>query len=117
MIFDTPLWEFLEEIIDSNISRTARISGSSVRRTFCKRNEVKQLYGIIMAIENTYGNENRNLRTHLNRLKHRYKENYPQIGMERFIFLRNNLNPTKEQLVILCDMLRERFVNLLAEVN
>ena len=69
-----------------------------------------------MAIENTDGNENRNLRVHLKRLKRRYGENYPAIGIERFCFLRNNLKPTKEQLVVLCDMLRERFVRLIDQV-
>ncbi len=61
---------------------------------------------MIIRIENTYGNNTREIRTHLNHLAKLYGK-VKKLGQRRFQALKVACNPTLEELQTLCEILVE----------
>jgi hypothetical protein len=64
-----------------------------------------QFYGLVIQIENSYGNDTRNLRE---RIKLRFGE-IRGMGLDRFETLWRAFNPSIEEIQQICEILRETF--------
>jgi hypothetical protein len=69
-----------------------------------------QFYGLVIQIENSFGNDTRNLREHYKSIKLQFGE-IRGMGLDRFETLWRALNPSIEEIRQICDILHETFKN------
>jgi hypothetical protein len=96
-IFNNEFFGLLKNIVNRNL-----INRQKERATTIK--ELQQFYGIMILLENTYGNNNRSLRKHLKSVFDQFGK-IKKLGQDRFQLLRLALVPTIDELNSLCDIL------------
>lgn len=101
-VLSDDIWILLLAIINRNISQSSG-EGQKRQGRISSLPEVKKFYAIQVAIENTYGNDCRSLRKHHQVIKSKYASFPTGLGVARFELLRSCLNPTKEELVEICN--------------
>lgn len=115
-IFDARVWEMMALIINRNIVRNIN-QGTKRRPRLTTIREVKQFYAVEMKMENSYGNDTRDIKKHFIKVKNN-SLHYPNgLGATRFLCLKRNLVPTSAEIHQLCDILRETCSNAIAEVR
>lgn len=73
--------------------------------------EIKKFYAIQMALENSWGNSNRNLRNHIGTLKQKYS-NWPRgFGVDRIRALRGAMILSIDELQDISNRLHKKFVD------
>ena len=96
-IIDVRVWDLLVRIINRNLVRTTNQSTKRRPRQTTNK-EVKQFYAVEMKMENSYGNDTRNIKKHFQKVKSDCPY-YPNgLGATRFLLLKRNLIPTSEEI-------------------
>jgi hypothetical protein len=94
--------------VNTNIKRGQNHTNPKWYNRSITLSELKQYYGIIMEIESTYGNDNKNLRKHHQDIKAKYlQKNIKVMGIDRFERIRSSLVPTVFELQKLSNLLGE----------
>jgi len=78
------IWSILVEAVNTNLYINQTIHKIDKRRKPTSIQELQQFYGIIILMENTYGNNTQDCRTHFFILKKTYENIWPSIGIDRF---------------------------------
>jgi hypothetical protein len=111
------LWTILVTTVNRNLSQTQ--SSASSKRHSTKAVTVQQLiqfYGILIYIENTYGNDNTLLRSHFNAVRSRFGK-IKGLGVDRFEALWRAFNPSIGELKAICDILHQTFTSFVESVH
>ena len=72
--------------------------------------ELLSFYGIMMAMENTWGNDVKNMRAHFASVKQRYRA-VKKLGWDRFSALLSACTPSFEQLRQICALLNSTAIS------
>jgi hypothetical protein len=109
------------QILVNSINRSLAIGSSlSTKQQWSRHSttvdEVIHFYGVTILLENTYGNDKRDLRKHL-------KDIYQKFGsirgldMDRYTTLRSAFNPSIDEILEICSLLRAMFVEYVDNVE
>jgi hypothetical protein len=111
------VWNILVTAVNRNLSSNQ--SSLSKKRYSLKMATMEQsiqFYGLVIQIENSYGNDTRNLREHYKNIKLQFGE-IRGMGLDRFETLWRTFNPSIEEIQQICDILHETFNNYLEHVE
>jgi hypothetical protein len=79
-------------------------------------NDVIHFYAITMMIENTWGNDKRNLKKHFRAISEIYGS-VKGMCLDRYLSLRSAFNLSIQEILDICDLLRQAFIGLLSGVQ
>lgn len=78
------VWDKLVTAVNRNLAHGQHVHQYDSRRKSTTVKELQNLYGIIILIENTYGNATLKLKKHFAQLKQQNLDVWPQIGVDHF---------------------------------
>ena len=105
---DNKIWDILVCSVNKALSANRNHNNKDTRRKNTNNDELKQFYGIFMAIENTYGNSVRSLRKHFKAVTQQYGR-IPKLGYDRFSALLSAFSPSVDDIKAICDLLHGHF--------
>lgn len=100
------------------VNRNLR-QGLDLERKGPKATSVEELlhfYGMQLLFENSYGNEFTHIRDHYHYIKATYGKP-KKLGMRRWEILKRAMNPSVEELKLLCDILHSNFCKQVSQVS
>jgi hypothetical protein len=105
------VWDILVQAVNRNLAQgDTSDTVRDMRRKDTTPGELLRFYGIQMAIENTYGNNTKSLRSHFAALKRDLGALFPRMGIDRFSTLMSAFAPSSEELKQISQLLSERFM-------
>lgn len=120
-IFDTyfsiDFWEKLVDVVNRNLSINTSISiKKDSRKKMTNLHELRRFYAIQMCLENSFGNNTRNLRDHFKLVK---EEHSGEIGMgfDRFSILRRNLTPSELEITEIISIVSKNSKSLISATS
>jgi hypothetical protein len=78
------IWDELVTTVNNYLVVNHHVNKYDSRRKPTEAKELQNLYGIIILIENTYGNNTHNFRAHFALLKQEFGDYWPVLGWDRF---------------------------------
>lgn len=105
------VWALLVQAVNRNFARNTSCGKKrDTRKKPTTKREMQKFYGIQMLIENTYGNSSHLMRSHFKELKATYRNQWPRgLGEDRFAYIRSNLVLTRDEIMVLCQLLHHNF--------
>jgi hypothetical protein len=79
-------------------------------------NDVIHFYAITRMIENTWGNDKRNLKKHFRDISEKYGS-VKGMCLDRYLSLRSAFNPSIQEILDICDLLRQAFISFVSGVH
>lgn len=114
--FTSPIWDVLVKATNTHLSDGTNCDYHDSRRKPTTKQELIKFYGIIIAMENSYGNDMKNQRTHFKDIKTAYG-GVNKLGCDHFEALLHAFVPSLEQLGNICDLFHEAFINHLEKTS
>jgi hypothetical protein len=111
---DQRVWNTLVESVNRGLFRGPRRHDN--RRKPTSAEELIRFYGIIVALESSYGNSMRNLKKHFASIKSTYG-NVPRLGQGRFSALLSAFAPSIEEIKNITNILHENFERHIENVS
>ena len=71
------------QAVNFGLSRQSNVSHQDSRRRPTHTKELLQFYGLVLAVENTYGNDSKHLRAHFSAVKVKYGK-VQKLGYDRY---------------------------------
>jgi hypothetical protein len=111
------VWKILVDAINRNISSGSTVSSQlKSRNRVAALNDVIHFYAITMMIENTWGNNKRNLKKHFRDISEKYGS-VTEMCLDRYLSLRSAFNPSIQEILDICGLLRQAFIGFVSGVQ
>lgn len=114
------IWELLVKSTNRNIAQKECVSISKKPSSHKFRStnvqELKIFYALIMEIENTWGNDVKNIREHYQQLQEDLGT-ISRMGIDRFQVMHSAFAPSILEFQLICDILHDNFCMYVSNIN
>ena len=107
------IWEMLAQVVNENLVKGAQ--GSS-RKKDTSSSELKRWFGIWLQVENTWGNDSKEIRDHFLSVKSECG-GCKGLGADRFTYLLNAIQPSVAELTKTADLLSKAAQSVVEDVH